>query len=411
MANMATHHNNLQAAGNAHCGLAALQESKLRGDVMQLIHEQFATDHDLQLNYIEPPSIRLLEEISIAEQKEAIREFVERFKKAKHKIKKSRPGYFRGVCQKYWKQNRERKKCDLLRRANMDANNDKLFRNNHRGAGLSKLIAEAIELLFTPASGLETSIIDKSIERRLTQLSDQQGIQALYEFCSAVMNHQERIRNMNAYLMNIITKKHVRETLTAMGFSEEDIERAFAKHKKQKTRPKLSVECIAEILIGLQKTDNSNPKRKMPANYIYRDCEVVCAENIFGAVVSENEKKMTHPERKRKLESESVGGSAKKRKLDTKETTDAKNTAQSVVNTAEDTDKVHANDEQEKERMGCSEFCVVCNERKKDHILIPCGHVCVCGECKKLCEDEHDKQGRVCPICRSKIDKIFKAFY
>jgi len=187
------------------CGLPALKASSLDREVVDLTVELFQTDHDLELSYIEPPSIRLLEEISTVEQKAAIREFVERFKKAKHKIKKSRPGYFRGVCQKYWKQNRERKKCELLRRANMDKANDKVPRG-HRGR-ISKLIAEAIELLFTPASGLETTIIDESIDRRLTQLSDQQGIQALYEFCSAVMYRQERIRNMNAYLMNIITRQ------------------------------------------------------------------------------------------------------------------------------------------------------------------------------------------------------------
>ena len=38
---------------------------------------------------------------------------------------------------------------------------------------MSPLVAKAIESLFTPASGLETSIIDESVERRLTQLSDQ----------------------------------------------------------------------------------------------------------------------------------------------------------------------------------------------------------------------------------------------
>ena len=106
---------------NSNCGLPALSASSLEQDVLQLIRELFATDHDLDLSYIELPSIRLLEEITSLEQKAAIREFVERFKKAKHKIKKSRPGYFRGVCQKYWKQNRERKKCDLLRRANIDS--------------------------------------------------------------------------------------------------------------------------------------------------------------------------------------------------------------------------------------------------------------------------------------------------
>jgi len=184
-------------------GLQMLKQSSLDREVITLTVEQFQSDPDLELSYIEPPSLRLLQEISTLEQKAAVREFVERFKKAKHKIKKSRPGYFRGVCQKYWKQNRERKKCELLRRANVEA---KKGYRKERGR-ISPLIAEAIELLFTPASGLETKIIDESIERRLTQLSDQQGIQALYEFCSAVMYRQERIRNMNAYLMNIITRQ------------------------------------------------------------------------------------------------------------------------------------------------------------------------------------------------------------
>ena len=174
---MNTNHNGEPSAppDPSHCGLPALKASRLDRDVVDMTIELFQQDHDLELSYIEPPSIRLLEEISAVEQKAAIREFVERFKKAKHKIKKSRPGYFRGVCQKYWKQNRERKKCELLRRANMDTVNEKGYGRNNRGR-ISKLIAEAIELLFTPASGLETTIIDESIERRFTQLSDQQGI-------------------------------------------------------------------------------------------------------------------------------------------------------------------------------------------------------------------------------------------
>ena len=106
------------------CGQTALNESKLSINVKELIIELFKQDIDLKLTYIEDPSIRLLEEISEPEQKAAVKEFVERFKKAKHKIKKSRPGYFRGVCQKYWKQNRERQKQELLLEAQKNQKNN-----------------------------------------------------------------------------------------------------------------------------------------------------------------------------------------------------------------------------------------------------------------------------------------------
>jgi hypothetical protein len=48
--------------------------------------------------------------------------------------------------------------------------------------------------------------------------------------------------------------------------------------------------------------------------------------------------------------------------------------------------------------------CGVCMERPKDHVLVPCGHQVVCGECIKKIDS--------CPICRQAIVssvKVFKA--
>ena len=168
------------AAARSHdpsrCGLKALQASSLHREVVLFTVDLFQQDGDLELSYIEPESIRLLEEVSLTEQKAAILEYVERFKKAKHKITRSRRGYFRGVCQKYWEQNRERKIGELLQRANTESLNDKgSARNNKRS--LSPLITEAIELLFTPASGLDRStIIDAFIKDRLATISVPNGI-------------------------------------------------------------------------------------------------------------------------------------------------------------------------------------------------------------------------------------------
>jgi len=98
-------------------GDEAIEHSQLSTFIKSLINRLFTIDNDLDRSFIEEPSIRLLEEVTEEEQKEAIYEFVDRYKKAKHKIKKSKPGYFRGVCQKYWKQNREKKKVELLAQA------------------------------------------------------------------------------------------------------------------------------------------------------------------------------------------------------------------------------------------------------------------------------------------------------
>jgi hypothetical protein len=46
------------------------------------------------------------------------------------------------------------------------------------------------------------------------------------------------------------------------------------------------------------------------------------------------------------------------------------------------------------EPAGDERLCVVCLERQKTHVLIPCGHLCVC---------EADSVLRVCPLCRANV--------
>jgi len=49
--------------------------------------------------------------------------------------------------------------------------------------------------------------------------------------------------------------------------------------------------------------------------------------------------------------------------------------------------------------------CVVCFEGVKDHLCMPCKHLCVCSECAGVIE-----RLKACPICREPIVDIFKVF-
>jgi hypothetical protein len=51
--------------------------------------------------------------------------------------------------------------------------------------------------------------------------------------------------------------------------------------------------------------------------------------------------------------------------------------------------------------------CVLCLDAPKDHIIIPCGHQCVCEACaEKLKEARHP----LCPFCRTPIHSTVKVF-
>lgn len=48
--------------------------------------------------------------------------------------------------------------------------------------------------------------------------------------------------------------------------------------------------------------------------------------------------------------------------------------------------------------------CIICMDRKKDTIFIPCGHHCSCMICAKIIVNDYINT--TCPICRSSIDKV-----
>jgi len=51
--------------------------------------------------------------------------------------------------------------------------------------------------------------------------------------------------------------------------------------------------------------------------------------------------------------------------------------------------------------------CTICAEHAADHAMVPCGHVCVCGDCY----GKHEKQLTKCPICRAQVKMIIKTFF
>jgi len=49
-------------------------------------------------------------------------------------------------------------------------------------------------------------------------------------------------------------------------------------------------------------------------------------------------------------------------------------------------------------------FCVVCRENKKDSLLLPCRHLCLCSNCVKSYSFPD------CPVCRQKVQKIIEVY-
>ena len=53
-------------------------------------------------------------------------------------------------------------------------------------------------------------------------------------------------------------------------------------------------------------------------------------------------------------------------------------------------------------------WCVVCSANRKDHMLTPCNHVCLCSECAT--ENFHRLNGR-CPMCRGRISGVQRVYF
>ena len=53
-------------------------------------------------------------------------------------------------------------------------------------------------------------------------------------------------------------------------------------------------------------------------------------------------------------------------------------------------------------------LCAVCFDARKDHIIVPCGHQCLCGACAKMLVESETRPK--CPLCRGDIRETMKVF-
>jgi hypothetical protein len=51
--------------------------------------------------------------------------------------------------------------------------------------------------------------------------------------------------------------------------------------------------------------------------------------------------------------------------------------------------------------------CVLCLDAPKDHVIIPCGHQCVCEACAEKLKKARNP---LCPFCRAPINATHKVF-
>jgi hypothetical protein len=52
------------------------------------------------------------------------------------------------------------------------------------------------------------------------------------------------------------------------------------------------------------------------------------------------------------------------------------------------------------------DWCIVCVERPRETVILPCGHMCVCVECGHKLKSQHYS----CPFCRKAIADIVKVY-
>jgi len=60
------------------------------------------------------------------------------------------------------------------------------------------------------------------------------------------------------------------------------------------------------------------------------------------------------------------------------------------------------------ETQQSNDECLVCYEPPRDHMIIPCHHVCLCGDCASDYKEQEDGK---CPLCGSGIEDIRQIFY
>lgn len=64
----------------------------------------------------------------------------------------------------------------------------------------------------------------------------------------------------------------------------------------------------------------------------------------------------------------------------------------------------HVETEKELAKLQEAKSCAVCFERDRNTVLLPCGHVVLCGVCARSGDI------RDCPVCRSRIERVMDVF-
>eukprot|EP01083_Nonionella_stella_P062514 162525_1 len=82
---------------------------------------------------------------------------------------------------------------------------------------------------------------------------------------------------------------------------------------------------------------------------------------------------------------------------------DHKNTLKKLGCTEEQFDKLK---DFEDDVKGDDE-CIVCMDERKNTILFPCRHMCLCTECAGMLENGDKPE---CPVCRQKIEEVIRVF-
>ncbi|KAL3277195.1 hypothetical protein HHI36_012546 [Cryptolaemus montrouzieri] len=58
------------------------------------------------------------------------------------------------------------------------------------------------------------------------------------------------------------------------------------------------------------------------------------------------------------------------------------------------------------EKKDLEQFCIICQERSRCIVILPCRHLCLCRECNVVLRRYHSN----CPICRQEIEHTMKVF-
>mmetsp|Transcript_41645 Transcript_41645/g.97447 ORF Transcript_41645/g.97447 Transcript_41645/m.97447 type:complete len:451 (-) Transcript_41645:157-1509(-) len=69
-----------------------------------------------------------------------------------------------------------------------------------------------------------------------------------------------------------------------------------------------------------------------------------------------------------------------------------------------------AREQRAKEKLE-RDLCVICLDKPKTYMIVPCGHKCLCEACAESLERRRDQGGeRACPLCRASMQRTFKVF-